>query len=211
MRKFIVFFIIITLFALGTWQVQRMFYKKTLLSNLQKAPVTDLTLQKEEVNYRSILLQGDLLDVHIFLYLGGKNAEYNLIGFLSQQDKVFLVNLGKLDKIHLAQLKKDWPSLSKKVLVKGNIVYPKKNFFVVDHENDLTYNVWHNLNIPKIEEQYNLVLSPYIIRCINLPLKLDYLKPNSPISIYNPHLYYAILWYFLGLTALFIFIKVISI
>lgn len=208
--------------ALGAWQVQRLSWKKELITQLEvknkelpmvkgRLPENIDDLEKEQ--FRSITLPGEFLHDHEFPIMGRyHNGEvgYDIVTpfKIADDGRLVLVNRG-------------WVPLAKKdpknrpedqrfgglSFASGMIMLPQKaNMFMPAH--DLKDNIWFWYDIAKMEEVSGLKFAPIIIESINSsPIKdtLPIPKETGQISLRNDHLSYAFIWFSLALSGLTIF------
>ena len=209
----------IILLVLGTWQVQRLGWKSDLISeynnNFEKQPVTIDEVLKDSLNYkfRKVLVKGEF-DNDKEIQLIGKtyegNAGYHIITpFFLENNKIIYINRGWVPKKYIKKESRDFSLISGETEIIGLIRMPqKKGYFVPenDGENGFWFTIIPNQIFKFIKTNSNFVIKDYYIDAlrleekITLPIGVDG-KPN----LRNQHLSYAITWYGLALSLLFVY------
>ncbi len=182
----------LTLFTLGTWQLERLRYKTqfiTQINNRSSAPVITALASPIEY-YRQVELAGRFIS-HKKIYIYNLNEQgkpgYDIIiPFQLLSGEIVLASYGwVVDKNSQVVLP---------ALLKGMIMPITNKGYFVPH-NDLINNQWYHINMSDLEQYTDLKLLPVQIICNRNPDKL-------PIYIRNDHLGYALVWYALAIIGL---------
>ena len=207
------------LISFGTWQVKRLFWKEALIQNYitqsQSNPITDpVELEKSSINeFRSIGILGRFMHSNE-IYITGKTYEGNagfhvITPFIMQNNKIVLINRGWVSEGYKDPKKRKFRLAEGQVKLKGIIRYPQqKGYFVPenDGENGFWFTIIPNQIFKFVKINSNFVIKDYYIDAlrleekITLPIGVDG-KPN----LRNQHLSYAITWYGLALSLLFVY------
>jgi len=193
---------VITLFcALGTWQLVRLQWKNTLISQisegLKSSPVN--YSDKVKVNYQRVKIEGEYnFGKQIYLYsLNDKGQPgYDVITpFEGLSLENVLVNRGWI-KSNLKN--NDIINRITNNKIQGLILKNMKpNVFKPD--NDVKANIWFSINLQQVKEVTGKNFGNYILyledKKINIP------KPKKiSIDLPNNHLKYAFTWYSISIS-----------
>jgi cytochrome oxidase assembly protein ShyY1 len=185
------------LLGMGMWQVQRFFYKSSVIESLKESSSNvDVFLEtkdmQKKVNHK-VKIEGEFISGEtIFWYRLQKNKiGYNLVVPFKMRDGVILVDLG-------------WSTDKKDVVVKKgkhvltgyllNFYGPSK--FIVD--NDIKGKTWFRLDKDEISQYLGYSIVPFVLKVMDS----GYLVGNYdfiPKEIVNNHMYYAVMWFALGI------------
>ena len=213
------FFVFVMLLSFGTWQVKRLYWKEALieryLEQSQSNPVVNPSdLKINNINeFKSIQFKGNFLHENE-IYITGKtyegNAGFHVVTPLKLTNKkIILVNRGWVSEGYKNPNKRKFSLTKGNVKLKGIIRYPqKKGYFVPanDGNNGFWFTIVPNQIFNYIKINTNFVVKDYYIDAlrlgekITLPIGVDG-KPN----LRNQHLSYAITWYGLALSLLFVY------
>jgi surfeit locus 1 family protein len=193
---------VVTLFcALGTWQLVRLQWKNTLISQigegLKSSPINYSSKITE--NYQRVVTEGKYnFEKQIYLYsLNDKGQPgYDVITpFESSSSENVLVNRGWI-KSNLKN--KVEINITKGNRIQGLILKNRKpNIF--KPENNIKNNIWFSINLKQIKEVTGIDFSNYILYLENK--KIDIPKPKKiTIDLPNNHLKYAITWYSISIS-----------
>lgn len=219
-------------FALGTWQVQRLEWKKGLISDLQRrtqrppVPLPDDILDPgkiNEMNYSPVIIEGEF-DYSKEIYIGprsltrtGPNTGGGLIGPASKSGyqvvTAFVMNSG--DRI---LVNRGWVSRDKKdpnTRLEGQVTGKVKISGLIrtnEERPQFTPKIqegstnWHYRDIDQFTRELD-----------TLPILIDAdsrssvdggpLGSQTHINIRNEHMQYIITWYSLGIATLFMWYK----
>ena len=205
-QLFVIFFV--TIFcALGTWQLYRLQWKLELIREisfgLNSSPTEYSNLIKK--NYQRVITKGNFnFDKQIYLYSLNSNGRpgYDVITpFKTNKNENVLINRGWIKK----ELK-DNPSINYEDYNDQNIIgflreIYKPNIFKPD--NDLNNNIWFSLNLEEIREVTGEQFSEFVIFLEDKQAKTPLPKKIS-VDVPNNHLKYAITWYAISISIIFI-------
>ena len=201
---FVIFFISVFV-ALGSWQIVRLNWKLSLISEIEnslKNPPVELA-QSNKKNYLKIKTSGSIdLDKQIYLYNLNDNGTpgFEVINPILIDEENFLINRG-------------WIPFEKKnteeinFFDENNIIgtlklQGRKNIFKPD--NEIEENYWFSLNREDILKFTGKEFSEYIIY---LDGKYQFPKPKKITSnISNNHKKYAITWFSLAISILLLYL-----
>ncbi len=201
---FVIFFISVFV-ALGSWQIVRLNWKLSLISEIEnslKNPPVELA-QSNKKNYLKIKTSGSIdLDKQIYLYNLNDNGTpgFEVINPILIDEENFLINRG-------------WIPFEKKnteeinFFDENNIIgtlklQGRKNIFKPD--NEIEENYWFSLNREDILKFTGKEFSEYIIY---LDGKYQFPKPKKiTANISNNHKKYAITWFSLAISILLLYL-----
>ena len=200
-----VYFIILTLFSLGFWQIYRLNWKLELIeqikNSLKNNPVELSNIQKK--NYLRIKTSGDIdFDKQIYLYNlndAGKPG-FEVINPIKIGDENYLVNRG-----WIPFEKKDLPEINlvdQNQIVGTLMLQTKPSTF--KPENDIEKNYWFTLDREDILKFTGRNFSEYVIY-----LNGDYKIPKPRLitaKISNNHKKYSITWFSMAISILLIYL-----
>jgi surfeit locus 1 family protein len=190
---------------LGTWQVYRLYFKKNLISDLEKNLKTssinfNVDIDKE---YTKILFKKKDLNTKIFLYHLNKGE----IGF-----KVIVpyeINSSLLVLVDKGWIRKDKINLIKNTLFNDDIIegYTKKirekNLFTPN--NNIKEDFLYSVEIDNLKKSLNKNIYPLLIIQTSKTNK-DIIPNDYEVRLPNNHLQYAITWYGLALFTIIFFL-----
>ena len=200
-----VYFIILVLLSLGSWQLYRLNWKLNLLSEIENSlknnPVEFSKVDKK--NYLRIKTSG-IIDFNKQIYLYNLNESgkpgFEVINPIIINNENYLINRGWIPFD-----KKDKPEVN--LINEGNIIgtlklQHKASTFKPD--NDINKNYWFTLNREDIFKYTGKKFSDYIIY-----LNGDYKLPKPKVitaNISNNHKKYAITWFSMAISILLIYL-----
>ena len=200
-----VFFFIFVFLSLGTWQIIRLNWKLDLITQINNSlanePVS-LT-QAEKKNFLKIKTSGKI-DFNKQIYLYNLNQEgkpgFEVLNPILINKENYLINRGwipfeKKDTSEINKINQEEITGILKIQNKANYFKPA---------NDIEGNYWFTLNRDDIFEYTGKSFSQYIIYLsgdykIPLPIKIS-------ADISNNHKKYAITWFSLAISILFIYL-----
>ena len=201
-------FFFITLFCiLGTWQLYRLQWKQTLISEishgLKSSPIKYSKLINK--NYQRVFLIGTYdFKNQIYLYsLNDKGQPgFDVITpYQTLDGENVLINRGWINK-----KLKNKPEIN---LIKNNKIQgllkenTKKNIFKPD--NNIEKNIWFSINLTDIKKLTGRSFTGFIVYLEDSNNKIPLPKKIS-IDVPNNHLKYAITWYSISISILFYFL-----
>ena len=200
------FTVVILLFSLGTWQLQRLTWKQELIANVKNS------IEQQAINFQigkvrefqKVKLAGALLKDNYFVYRLNEKGEYgfNLISVLKIDPEYFiLIQRGWIPKIEEKYKKntnKDHISLE-------GIAYALKAKAPFTPENNKNENFFYHIDEKKIRKLLQIKISPFLIIQSSTDQFFDNLKNKQNTSMSNNHLQYAITWFVLGICIIIAF------
>ena len=200
-----VYFIILVLLSLGSWQLYRLNWKLNLLSEIENSlknnPVEFSKVDKK--NYLRVKTSG-IIDFNKQIYLYNLNESgkpgFEVINPIIINNENYLINRGWIPFD-----KKDKPEVN--LINEGNIIgtlklQHKASTFKPD--NDINKNYWFTLNREDIFKYTGKKFSDYIIY-----LNGDYKLPKPKVitaNISNNHKKYAMTWFSMAISILLIYL-----
>lgn len=211
----------ITLIFLGTWQVQRLQWKTTLIESIKEKDSRPYYLLPKQINniediiYDKVWIEGEFVhDKEIHVYSGekkwGTEAGYHVLTPLKRFDNGEWVLIDR-GWVPVSQKERD---TRKETLVKGRqriegrvFKGEEKHWFFP--ENDVAKNLWIWLDLTAMEQFIGHQLVPVIIVASkgknatdpnHLPVPQD-----ATIDLFNNHLEYVVTWYGLAVVLLVIY------
>lgn len=210
---------IITLLALGTWQVKRLEWKNNLIAAMTtriSMPAIDMPESIDDINnykYRKIRLSGNFMnenEIHLFtgpIEMKGEPGYEILTPFEQDGGNVVLVDRGwvpasKKNRNERPETISDEPVTVYGMLLEGE----KQARFVPD--NDIAGNLWFWIDVPAIAAETGYNLQNLYIRLLKSDNDVNSLPitGDAVVKYRNDHLQYAIIWYSLAIILLVIYI-----
>jgi surfeit locus 1 family protein len=200
-----VYFIILVLVSLGSWQLHRLNWKLDLISkiedSLKDSPVELSNIIKKD--YLRIKTSGNIdFDKQIYLYNLNDSGKpgFEVINPILIGNKNYLINRGwipfdKKDKVEINLIDTNSIIGTLKKQSKANSFKP---------ENDIKKNYWFTLDRNDILKYTGKDFSKYIIY-----LSGNYKSPKPKVitaKISNNHKKYAITWFSMAISILFIYL-----
>ena len=201
---FVIFFISVFV-VLGSWQIVRLNWKLSLISEIEdslKNPPLELA-QSNKKNYLKIKTSGSIdFDKQIYLYNLNDNGTpgFEVINPILVDDENFLINRG-----WIPFEKKDLPEINlvdQNQIVGTLMLQTKPSTF--KPENDIEKNYWFTLNREDIFKFTGRNFSEYVIY-----LNGEYKIPKPRVitaKISNNHKKYAITWFSMAISILLIYL-----
>ncbi|MDC0943739.1 SURF1 family protein [Candidatus Pelagibacter sp.] len=200
-----VYFIILVLISLGSWQLYRLDWKLNLISEINNSLKNDpVELSKSnKKNYLRITTSGTVdFDKQIYLYNLNDSGKpgFEVINPIIIDNENYLINRGwipfdKKDKAEINVLDTNSIIGTLKTQSKANSFKPN---------NDINENYWFTLNRDDIFSYTGKNFSKYIIY-----LNGDYKTPKPKVitaNISNNHKKYAITWFSMAISILLIYL-----
>jgi len=200
-----VYFIILVLLSLGSWQLYRLNWKLNLISEIESSLKNNpIELSKsDKKNYLRIKTSGVVdFDKQIYLYNLNDNGNpgFEVVNPIVVDNENYLINRGWIPFD-----KKNQPEIN--IFDKNNIVgtlklQSKANSF--KPENDIKKNYWFTLDRSDIFLYTGKRFSKYIIY-----LNGDYNVPKPKVitaNISNNHKKYAITWFSMAISILLLYL-----
>ena len=200
-----VYFIILVLISLGSWQLYRLDWKLNLISEINNSLKNDpVELSKSnKKNYLRIRTSGKVdFDKQIYLYNLNDSGKpgFEVINPILIGDENYLINRGWIpfDKKDKSEIN----VFDAKSIIGTLKTQSKANSFKPD--NDIKKNYWFTLNRDDIFLYTGRNFSKYIIY-----LNGDYKTPKPKVitaNISNNHKKYAITWFSMAISILLIYL-----
>jgi len=200
-----VYFIILVLLSLGSWQLYRLNWKLNLISEIENSLKNDpVELSKSnKKNYLRIKTSGQIdFDKQIYLYNLNKSGKpgFEVINPILIGNENYLINRGWIsfdqkDQSEINFVNEDNIIGTLKIQSKANSFKP---------ENDIEKNYWFTLNRDDVFKYTGKNFSNFIIY-----LNGDYKTPEPKVitaNISNNHKKYAITWFSMAISILLIYL-----
>ena len=208
------------LFSFGTWQVKRLFWKEALIQRYitesQSNPIKDpFKLDLSNINeFKSVEVYGSFLHKDE-IYITGKTYEGNagfhvITPFNMSNNKIILINRGWVSEGYRNPEKRKFSLVEGQILLKGIIRYPQKKGYFVP-ENDGKNGFWFTIKPNEINKFINLSSNKVVNNYYYIDALRQGEKLTLPIGVTgkpklrNQHLSYAVTWYGLALSLLFVY------
>ena len=200
-----VYFIILVLISLGSWQLYRLNWKLNLISEIDSSLKNDpVELSKSnKKNYLRIITSGKVdFDKQIYLYNLNDSGKpgFEVINPILIGNENYLINRGWIpfEKKELLEIN----LINQKEIVGTLMLQSKPSSF--KPKNDLEKNYWFTLNRDEIFKFTGKEFSEYVIY-----LNGDYKVPKPRMitaKISNNHKKYAITWFSMAISILLIYL-----
>tara|TARA_Y100000385_G_scaffold122666_1_gene127515 strand:+ start:23 stop:676 length:654 start_codon:yes stop_codon:yes gene_type:complete len=200
-----VYFIILVLLSLGSWQLYRLNWKLNLISEIENSLKNDpAELSKsDKKNYLRIKTSGQIdFDKQIYLYNLNKSGKpgFEVINPILIGNENYLINRGWIsfdqkDQSEINFVNEDKIIGTLKLQTKASTFKP---------ENDIEKNYWFTLNRDDVFKYTGKNFSNFIIY-----LNGDYKTPEPKVitaNISNNHKKYAITWFSMAISILLIYL-----
>ncbi|MDC1025675.1 SURF1 family protein [Candidatus Pelagibacter sp.] len=200
-----VYFIILVLLSLGSWQLYRLNWKLNLISEIENSLKNNpVELSKsDKKNYLRIKTSGQInFDKQIYLYNLNKSGKpgFEVINPILIGNENYLINRGWIsfdqkDQSEINFVNEDKIIGTLKLQTKASIFKP---------ENDIEKNYWFTLNRDDVFKYTGKNFSNFIIY-----LNGDYKTPEPKVitaNISNNHKKYAITWFSMAISILLIYL-----
>ena len=200
-----VYFIILVLLSLGSWQLYRLNWKLNLITEIENSLKNDpVELSKsDKKNYLRIKTSGQIdFDKQIYLYNLNKSGKpgFEVINPILIGNENYLINRGWISFDQKDQSEINFANEDKiigtlKLQTKTSIFKP---------ENDIEKNYWFTLNRDDVFKYTGKNFSNFIIY-----LNGDYKTPEPKVitaNISNNHKKYAITWFSMAISILLIYL-----
>ena len=200
-----VYFIILVLLSLGSWQLYRLNWKLNLISEIENSLKNDpVELSKsDKKNYLRIKTSGQIdFDKQIYIYNLNKSGKpgFEVINPILIRNENYLINRGWIsfdqkDQSEINFVNEDKIIGTLKLQTKASTFKP---------ENDIEKNYWFTLNRDDVFKYTGKNFSNFIIY-----LNGDYKTPEPKVitaNISNNHKKYAITWFSMAISILLIYL-----
>ena len=208
--------VFLVLFALGSWQVQRLIWKAELTEERTAraaAAVIDLPappVDLEVMELRPVRVNGTFLHEHE-MFLAARSFDrrvgYHVLTPLRRADgRTVLVNRGWVAHADKDPANRSKGQIAGEVSVEGFLrgQRPKALF---QPENDPDQDVWFWVDLEGITQRLGFVVEPFVIEAGPAPNPGGFpIGGQTRIELPNDHLQYAITWYALAFSLGVIFV-----
>ena len=208
---------LIILLGLGSWQVDRLFWKQNLIETRQAqahmvpiAVPTDTVLEPD-MAFRAAYAEGRYLndqEKYLMARTRRGNVGFQLITPLEQEDgRIILINRGWVPQDYRDPATRPESLIKGHVRVEGVLRLPNKKHWA-QPENDAIKNQWFYVDVNHMAEDTGADLaSPYYLELddTEVPGGLP-IGGQAKVELPNNHLEYAITWYSLALTLIVMFV-----
>ena len=201
---------IVILIMLGTWQLQRLDWKNTLLDNIEQkitAEPVQLTEELSEVKdqYRSVIIEGVIRpgEIHVLTSLKSMGPGFLVVvPFELVDGKIIMVDRG-----FIPEAEKNLERSRGRVKILGNLLWPNETDSFTPAP-DAKKNMWFARDLKKMSNQLKTDEVLVVMR-ESTPTGTPLPQPIG-IHIANDHLGYAITWFSLavvwfGMTSLLVY------
>jgi surfeit locus 1 family protein len=209
--------VLLLLLALGSWQIERLFWKRELIAERQAAvtaaPVAVPRSLEEArgMEFRHVIDQGVFLnDKEIFLGAtseAGRNGYQVLTPLMENGGRIVFVNRGFIPAELKDPSKRPDGQIAGTVRVQGLLRLPsgKPAWFLPDNRPDLNYWLWVDLPAMAAADKLQNV-APFYIDADSTPNPGGWPKGAvTRLELRNDHLQYAITWFSLAVALIVIY------
>jgi len=205
--------LLLILCGLGTWQVQRLSWKRDLIAtmngHLADAPIgldRILGLHAEEAQYRRVTLNGRFdhaREAYVFATGGGTGVYHVLTPFTTDDGRTLMVDRGLVTKEHLAPASRAGGNVSGETQVTGVWRTPDRAGLFTPAP-DAAHRIWYTRDLAAIAAADHLTLAaPVVIEADATPNPGGWPKGGQTVvDLPNNHLSYAVTWFGLALCLL---------
>jgi surfeit locus 1 family protein len=209
--------VLLLLLALGSWQIERLFWKRELIAERQAAvtaaPVgvpSSLT-EARGMEFRHVVDEGVFLN-NEEIFLGatseaGRNGYQVLTPLQEKGGRIVFVNRGFIPAELKDPSKRSEGQIAGTVRVQGLLRLPtgKPAWFLPDNRPDLNYWLWVDLSAIAAADKLENV-APFYIDADSTPNPGGWPKGGvTRLELRNDHLQYAITWFSLAVALIVIY------
>ena len=210
---------LLLLLALGSWQIERLFWKEDLIAQRQAAvaappvPAPHSLEEARGIEFRHVTDEGVFLhDKEIFLGATSEAGEQGyqvLTPLLEPSGRVVFVNRGFIPADLKDRVKRAAGAVDGTVSVHGLLRLPpegKPNWFLPDNRPDLNYWFWVDIPAMSAADKLDRV-APFYIDADATPNPGGWPKGGvTRLALPNNHLQYAITWFSLAVALIVIYV-----
>jgi len=204
--------IVVALLFLGTWQVQRLFWKDGLIEVMAArmvappVPLTEaLALPVDQQEWTPVRASGQLLsDASFALYRIGANGRpgYHILTPLVLDDgHAVLINRGLMEAESFKLALGEMPAVPEQTVDVTGILRPGETPAFFTNDNDPDNEAWFWIELDLLAERAGVELLPGVIYADADPAGVDLRAGQARFDPPNRHLEYAITWYCLAAAA----------
>jgi surfeit locus 1 family protein len=211
--------VVLLLLALGSWQIERLFWKRELIAQRQSAvaaaptvvPPSPEEARREEFHH--VTDEGVFLhDKEIFLGAtseAGRNGYQVLTPLREPGGRIVFINRGFIPAELKDPAKRSASQVSGTVRVAGLLRLPptqKPAWFLPDNRPDLNYWFWIDLPAMAVADELDHV-APFYIDADATPNPGGWPKGGiTRLELRNDHLQYAITWFSLAVALIVVYV-----
>ncbi|WP_417811889.1 SURF1 family protein [Thalassospira alkalitolerans] len=208
---------LVILIGLGSWQVDRLFWKQNLINErhtqAEKPPIAVPLTQTPDsaMAFRSAFAEGRFLndqEMHLMARTRRGNVGFHLITPLEQADgSVILINRGWVPQDYRDPATRPESVIEDVVRVTGVLRLPQVKHWV-QPENEPLKNQWFFVDVDAMAEDSGTELATrYYLELDETPVPGGLpIGGQAKVDLPNSHLQYAITWYSLALSLIVIFV-----
>lgn len=207
----------LVLLALGSWQMQRLYWKQELIDAFSERvtaePLTTAPVGKaiDDIEYRRVRLTGRYLNEHEMFLAGrtfnGRAGWDVLTPFQADDGTVVVIDRGwipleKKDRASRPQSLIDGPTTAEGVIRRADI----RNYFTPPNEPN--NNLWFSADVDAMAKKAGLPqVRPYLVEGLRQSIPGGFpVGGEIQVALRNDHLQYAITWYALALILAVIYV-----
>ena len=195
---------------LGTWQINRLNWKNSLINevinSISMEPQT-VELENIDINsqYLPVVFEGQFLEdeIHVLFSLKPYGPGFKII-------KPFKLKSGEIILVDLGFVKERDKNINRKIKatkIMGNIFFPNETDYFTPSPN-FTKNIWFSRDLEKMSSFLNS--SPrMLILSSDLDISNIVVTPLSP-NFVNNHLQYSVTWFSMAVSWLFMSVYLVS-
>lgn len=197
----------LVLMALGTWQMQRLAWKESLIAATEKAQaeptLASLPQEVDGLLYRKVTLTGRFDYAHTLHLIGrqqGVDMGFYMVTPLSLDDdgRIILVNRG------FSPVGKE--AKPEGLVTVSGILRPLREKRALVPDNVPDKNIWTYEDLDAIEKMLGKRPLPFVLEVVGTPQPGVYPMPDDGKVIFrNDHLGYAVTWYGMALVSIVMF------
>ncbi|WP_415749046.1 SURF1 family protein [Thalassospira lucentensis] len=208
---------LVILVGLGSWQVDRLFWKQNLIEQREAqaslppiAVPVDVELDPA-MSFRAAFAEGRFLndqEKYLMARTLRGNVGFQLITPLEQEDgRIILVNRGWVPTDNRDPATRPESLIETPVRVTGVLRLPREKHWA-QPENDALENQWFYVDVDHMAEDSGADLaSPYYLELDDNPVPGGLpIGGQAKVQLPNNHLQYAITWYSLALSLIVVFV-----
>ena len=195
---------------LGTWQINRLNWKNSLINEVINSISMEpqiVELENIDINsqYLSVVFEGQFLEdeIHVLFSLKPYGPGFKII-------KPFKLKSGEIILVDLGFVKEKDKNINRKIKetkIMGNIFFPNETDYFTPSPN-FTKNIWFSRDLEKMSSFLNS--SPrMLILSSDLDISNIVVTPLSP-NFVNNHLQYSVTWFSMAVSWLFMSVYLVS-
>lgn len=207
---FFTIIIIFITFSLGIWQLKRLEWKNNLISSfesLKNSPPINLD-HATELEFTKIEISGTINRAKKIFFpaktLNGNTGVRLASVFISNTDKVYLLDEGWISNKNFFKFKNDKRMITEKIT--GYIRFSRKAKFFTP-QNNIKKNEWYTYDLPEIRDYLGAPINQrFFIKKLNSNKEKDIISSSYKHQFRNNHWQYAVTWFCMSFAFLLIYI-----